>query len=69
MPTLSPVKRSVASNIETRIQELTEWLSRNAPECESEQGHLDEGSTERVYWHYGYLCALRDVLRQLSPET
>jgi len=26
------------------------------------QRHLDEGTTERTYWHYGYASALKDVL-------
>jgi hypothetical protein len=47
--------------IDKRIRELTAWLRENAPECSEEQQHLDEGTAERVYWHYGYLIALRDV--------
>jgi hypothetical protein len=53
-----------------RIQErecaLHEWIEKNAPECQCEQKHLDEGSQERVYWHYGYMVALRDVIRLLT---
>jgi hypothetical protein len=67
MQTFSPAKRSVSTTIEGRIRELTQWIAENARACESEQRHLDEGSMERAYWHYGYLCALRDVL-SLRPE-
>ena len=31
-----------------------------------EQRHLREGSEERVYWHYGYASALKDVLTLLE---
>jgi hypothetical protein len=54
-----------------KAAELTAWMANNAPNCEREQKHLDEGSVERAYWHYGYLCALKDVIAliQLSPES
>jgi hypothetical protein len=48
---------------------LRDWLKENAPECCEEQRHLDAGTPERVYWHYGYLCALRDVLRRKSADN
>jgi hypothetical protein len=47
-------------NIDDRIDRLAEWLAANAPEC-IEQAHLDDGTRERAYWHYGYLTALRDM--------
>jgi hypothetical protein len=43
-----------------RIDELSEWLTEHAPYCQTEHAHLNEGSRERAYWHYGYLMALRD---------
>ena len=27
-----------------------------------------KGTSERVYWHYGYLTAVRDTLQTLIPE-
>lgn len=58
------------SAVYKRISDLEKWLEKNAPECHVEQKHLDEGTQERVYWHYGYLVALRDVLRMLTePES
>lgn len=54
------------SAIERRVSDLREWLEKNAPESLSEQKHLDEGTQERVYWTYGYMVALRDVLRFLT---
>lgn len=55
--------------IEDRARVLSEWLRKNAPECYTEQKHLEEGSQERVYWHYGYLAALRDVVRLLTDDA
>jgi len=54
--------RTPEERINARIKTLTVWLSENARECATEQKHLDEGTSERASWHYGYLCALRDVV-------
>jgi hypothetical protein len=45
-----------------RVKDLTRWLEKNAPECVIEQRQLDASTPEQVYWHYGYLCAVRDAL-------
>ena len=50
------------SRIIKRKDALRDWLARDHPEC-GEQRHLDGGTTERAYWHYGYMMALKDVLR------
>lgn len=55
--------------IEQRERDLTEWLRSAAPRCFSEQRHCEEGTQERVYWHYGYLMALRDVMSLLRGES
>jgi hypothetical protein len=47
---------------------LRDWLEQHCPRCGDEQAHLVQGTAERSYWHYGYLSALRDVLR-LSNRT
>ena len=52
--------------IRERIGKLEAWLAQHGGDCDQEQAHLDEGSRERAYWHYGYLSALRDVLRLLD---
>ena len=56
------------SVLEDRARQLSEWLKKSAPECFTEQKHLDENTQERVYWHYGYMVALRDALRFLTGE-
>jgi hypothetical protein len=52
--------------ISDKVAGLTQWLAENAPQCEMAQKHLDEGSVEQAYWHYGYLCALRDVVSAIN---
>ena len=56
------------SAVEKRATDLRDWLQKTAPDCLTEQKHLDENSQERVYWHYGYMVALRDVLRLLTDS-
>lgn len=53
-------------SVEKRAGDVKEWLQKNAPESLNEQKHLDEGTQERVYWNYGYMVALRDILRFLT---
>ena len=55
--------------IENRCRELSEWISHRAPQCLTEQKHLQEGSQERGYWAHGYLSALRDVVTLFSRES
>jgi hypothetical protein len=45
-----------------------QWLKENGGVCFDEQLHLNEGSQERIYWHYGYMVALCDVLCFLTGE-
>lgn len=59
---------SVDEKLRKRIKDLTEWLQQTNPGCFSEQRHLDSGTTERSYWHYGYLCAVRDIRLLRSPS-
>lgn len=55
--------------LEARISTLSEWLLENGSACDDEQAHLNEGTPERVYWHYGYLVALKDVLGLLKSTS
>jgi hypothetical protein len=56
------------SALEQRAKDLQSWLKENAPGVFVEQKHLDEGSPERVYWHYGYVVAVRDIYRLLTGQ-
>ena len=52
--------------IQVRADELAKWMRENGHACNQEQAHLDTDTQERLYWHYGYLIALRDVLALLN---
>ena len=58
----------VGSALRSRIKSLEAWLERKHPECAKEQKHLNEGTVERAYWHYGYMAALRDALKLLDES-
>ena len=53
----------VIDALRDRERNLAKWIRQECPECFMEQKHLDERTTERVYWHYGYLIAIRDFFR------
>jgi hypothetical protein len=52
-----------------KINGMTRWLAENAPYCETLQKHLDDGTAERAYWHYGYLCALKDIVSLVNRRS
>ena len=52
-----------------RTKGIKKWLMEVRPSCFAEQKHLNEGTAERAYWHYGYMVALSDALRILTGET
>ena len=54
--------------IEGRCKELREWITHKAPQCLTEQKHLEEGTDERGYWAHGYLTALTDVVRLFTRD-
>jgi len=54
--------------VEKRIKGLTEWLNREGRGAKKAQLHLEKNTTERIYWHYGYLVALRDMLRLIDRD-
>jgi len=62
-------KIDFSSALESRRDEIAKWLKMNGPECGEEQRHLDEGTDERTYWHFGYLVAIRDVLELLGDTS
>jgi hypothetical protein len=64
----APISEKPTAAIERRIAELQNWFQENGADCFDEQAHLDDGSRERLYWHYGYLVALRDILALLPGE-
>ncbi len=63
---IQPAQRQA---ITEKIAVLTRWLAENASDCERTQKHLDKGTAEQAYWHYGYLCALRDVIAVINKGS
>lgn len=57
-----------AEKLDKRIQELEEWLKNNITREDvlCDQKHLDNGTQAQVYWHYGYLMALKDARKLYS---
>ena len=55
--------------ISEKADALTRWLAERASYCEDSQKHLDQGTIEQAYWHYGYVCAIRDILAIVDPES
>ena len=68
MPKSSPDTAVDIAALEQRVKVIGDWLDKNGAACFMEQRHLREGTTERIYWHYGYMVAVRDVLRFLTGE-
>jgi hypothetical protein len=62
-------RQTLEQAMSQRLEDLRSWLKETAPECFIEQRHTIEGSSERVYWHYGYMIAMRDSLAFLERKT
>ncbi len=54
---------------EKRADGQRDWLAENAPYATADQRHLDANTPERAYWHYGYMTALRDVVRMVRGQS
>jgi hypothetical protein len=63
------IERSQIEAISDKAEALTRWLAEHAPNCDTSQKHLDPGTIEQAYWHYGYVCALRDILSLVESES
>jgi hypothetical protein len=69
MPEYFSIEPAQMNAISRRAEELTRWLADKASYCMATQKHLEEGSIEQAYWHYGYLCALRDVVTMIEKRS
>jgi hypothetical protein len=63
------IDHSQIQAISDKARALTRWLAENAPDSQASQKHLDPGTVEQAYWHYGYLCAIRDILSLVESES
>lgn len=52
---------SLEQAVEERLDAVLLWLKENAPAVAAEQSHLDSGTAERAYYHFGYAAALQDI--------
>jgi len=55
-------KEVMRERIKRRAEAIKLWLEENGIRALQEQRHLNSNTQERVYWHFGYMVALRDVL-------
>jgi hypothetical protein len=69
MPEYFSIESEQMQAMSRRMEDLTRWLTDNAPFCETEQKHLDARTVEQAYWHFGYLCALRDVAAMINRRS
>lgn len=64
--------RDVDAKAEKREIGIEGWLYQHAPNYFKEQEHLtvigleERPTREHIYWHYGYMVALKDIRRKLS---
>jgi hypothetical protein len=63
------VRHALADKFTDREKEIERWLREQTAADVAEQRHLDSGTVERTYWHYGYLVALQDVQKLLRGPT
>jgi hypothetical protein len=59
---------STIEKIAERIAGIEEYLRRQKTDVKNEQAHLQEGSRESLYWHYGYMVALKDMQKQAARD-
>lgn len=57
----------VEARLSKRADGIKKWIDANGDNCQEKQSHLADG-IERVYWHYGYMVALMDILRLLKKS-
>jgi hypothetical protein len=59
----SDLHETLKGLLEKRMDALTTGVGEKATR---DQRHLQDGSEQRAYWHYGYASALKDVLAILD---
>lgn len=51
------------ADVKKMHDDMKEAVQDNFPLCFVDNAHLDASTPERAYYHYGYLAALADVLK------
>lgn len=55
--------------IQRRIEGIEKWLAEQPLDVKREQRHLNAGTPEQAYWHFGYMMALKDVIRRSDSRA
>jgi hypothetical protein len=55
--------------LELRSRTMGDALASDFGEALKGGKHLDEGTSERAYWHAGYVTAMRDALRMIQERV
>lgn len=63
------ISRKENTLIASQEMNILEFLKKNHPTVFTEQKHLDEGTAERAYWHYGRWGTLRDLRKNGEIAT
>jgi len=61
VPPLDEGENALDAALDCRIAATTAWLEDHAPSSREELASLDPEGREQVFWHHGYLVALRSV--------
>ena len=59
---------SAENLVERRIAELGRWLAEQGVDVRKAGAHSDQGSRERLSWHYGYFVGLQEALKVLTAR-
>ena len=51
--------------MQARIIEIEQWILKHSPEILNNQAHYEDG-TEKAYYMFGYMMALKDVVEVLE---
>src|SRR5262249_55507684 len=63
------IAAEILEKFSERVEGIERWLrEHHAGEIKSAR-HLDEGTAERAYWHFGYAAALKDALRLIQQPS
>jgi hypothetical protein len=60
---------SAEALVRARIEELGKWLSAQGVNVADDRAHIDQGSRDRLYWHFGYLIGLQEALKVLTSRS
>lgn len=63
------INSSVMRLLAKRQGEIREWLENESPYTMFDQKHLESGTPEQAYWHFGYVSAISDVMQLLSETS